>query len=343
MRLDDLCAVFERSDFPDAGADDHPDRGSVIAARAAMTDAVCDDEFLVDCMERELRTIEEWIPRRGLVPFFTVPGRGIRFAFGYWPPGGHAGAHEHTAWTITAVCRNHLEVRTYDREASYRRQSLVPKNLFDAPAGRVGYIYEPCIHDPRNMTRRWSLSFHATSPLDGRPVAGQEGCVPALDAYAIRRSDSWGTPYDTVVTARRRQVVIRQIARFLAQVEVGAAGGLLDSCAWLGTPATRRFVDGLQPRDLVASRPERRPRLTRTHADLVLSSRDEDDAVVLGAETSRGWVAELSMAAVARSAMEFCARTPSFDMAELPGSLTAEERQEIGEALEETGLFTRED
>jgi hypothetical protein len=343
MRLDDLCAVFERNDFPVAGADAHPDRQSVLAARAAVTDAVRDDEFLVDCMERELRTIEEWIPRRGLVPFFTVPGRGIRFAFGYWPPGGNAGAHEHTAWTITAVCRNRLEVQTYDRGESYRRRSLVPKNLFDAPAGRVGYIYEPCIHDPRNVTRRWSLSFHAASPLDGRQIADQEGCVPALDAYAIRLSDSWGTPYDTVLTARRRQVVIRRIARFLSQVDVGAAGGLLDSCARLGTSATRRFVDGLGRRDPVASRPERRSRLTRTHADLVLSSRNEGGAVVLGVETSRGWVAELSLATVARPAMEFCARTPSFDMAELPGSLTAEERLEIGEALEETGLYTRED
>lgn len=339
LRLDDLVEVFHESAFPDARSRDHPERSSVVAARTAVTAAVRDDEFLVDCMAHELQTIRDWIPRRGLVPFFTIAGRGIWFAFGYWPPGGNAGVHEHTAWTITAVCRNHLEVQTYDRDESYRRQALVPKHRFDARAGQVGYIYDPCIHDPRNVTSRWSLSFHATSPLDGAQRASQDGCLPALDAYANRVSDTWGDPYDTVITARRRQLVIRQIALFLSRVDGRAASGLLENCMRLGTSSTRRFVRGLGRSSGTAGDQKRRLRLTRTHPELVLSCRNLGDRVALGVETSRGWLQEMSLAGVAREALGFSARTPSFDVDELPGRLTAEERREIGEALEDTGLY----
>jgi len=137
MKLDDLCARFEPGEFPTAHAREHPDRQSVLAAREAVTVAVRDDEFLVDCLSHELDTLEQRVPRSGLVPFYTLAPLGIRFAFGYWPPGRSTGAHEHTAWTITAVCRNRLEVQTFDREESMRRQTLVPKNCFDAAAGRV--------------------------------------------------------------------------------------------------------------------------------------------------------------------------------------------------------------
>jgi hypothetical protein len=79
-------------------------------------------------------------------------------AFGYWLLGGTPGPRKHTAWTITAVCRNELEVIT--RQESYRRRKLVQKNRFEAPAGRVGYIHEPSIHQPRNISSEWSLSLH---------------------------------------------------------------------------------------------------------------------------------------------------------------------------------------
>jgi hypothetical protein len=339
LRLDDLVEVFDESAFPDARSRDHPDRSSVVAARTAVTAAVRDDEFLVECMAHELQTIRDWIPRRGLVPFFSIAGRGIRFAFGYWPPGANAGAHEHTAWTITAVCRNHLEVQTYDRNESYRHQVLVPKHRFDAPAGEVGYIYDPCIHDPRNVTHSWSLSFHATSPLDGAQLANQDGCLPALDAYASRLSDTWGEPYDTVITARRRQLVIRQIAQFLSRVDGCTAGGLLESCLRLGTSSTRRFVRGLGRCDATAGGRAQRSRLTRTHPDLVLSCRNLGDRVSLGGETSRGWVEEMSVSVLAREALEFCARTTSFAVDELPGRLSDDERRELGEALEDSGLY----
>ena len=157
-----------------------------------VADAVLDDEFLLDCMSRELELIERKVPRRESVPFFTTPDTGITFAFRYWAPGSNAGAHEHTAWTITAVCRNKLSVRTFDSESSYRNQALVPKNVFDAPAGRTGFIYEPCIHDPRNPTGRWSMSLHVTSPRDGEQHPGMTTC-------AFRHSNAQGLLADRVL------------------------------------------------------------------------------------------------------------------------------------------------
>src|SRR5436305_1657872 len=108
MTLDDLCGVFESLPFPDLGVDAHPERNAVLEARAAVGTAVADGEFLADCLSRELHRLEAGQFGAGLPPFFVLPGRGVQFSFGYWPPGGTPGPHEHTAWTITAVCWNEL-------------------------------------------------------------------------------------------------------------------------------------------------------------------------------------------------------------------------------------------
>src|SRR6516162_9035332 len=157
MRIEALCEVFEREAFPLRDLDFVPERSSVQAARSEVGKAVIEDEFLADCIALELVRLREGRMGRGLVPFFTMPRTGIRFALGYWPPGVSSGPHQHTAWTITAVCRNQLEVITFDRQESYRQRKLVQKNRFEAPAGRVGYIYEPSIHQPRNISNEWSL------------------------------------------------------------------------------------------------------------------------------------------------------------------------------------------
>jgi hypothetical protein len=339
VKLDDLYEVFDRHEFPDADVREHPERDSVLVARSAITAAVRDDEFLVECMTHELSLLERRVPRRGLVPFFILPPFGIRFAIGYWPPGRNAGAHEHTAWTITAVCHNELIVQTYDRNESYRRQTLVPKNRFDASAGQVGFIYEPCIHDPCNTTDRWSLSLHVSSPQDGEKLADQEQCLPILDEITARRFTGYGGPYDQVIASRYRQLKIGAIAQFFAQVDVVPVADLLERCAREGTSATRRFIDGLGRTDLTIAVPRSARILARSHENLALSYRYTAEFVALGVETPRGWVEELAMAHIAREAIAFCVGTPRFDVLEIPGRLTDDERWAIAEALEDTGLF----
>jgi hypothetical protein len=73
---------------------------------------------------------------------------------------------------------------------------------------------------------------------------------------------------------------------------------------------------------------------------LALNYRETDDFVALGVETQRGWVEELAVSRVAREAIAFCVGTPRFDVLELPGCLTDDERWAIADALEESGLFT---
>lgn len=343
MKLDDLCELFDRRAFPDAHAREHPDKDAVLAARSAITTAVRDDAFLVDCLAYELSRLEQRQGLRpGLVPFFTVPGFGIRFAFGYWPPGRNAGAHEHTAWTITGVCHNELVVETYDREESYRRQELVPKNRFDAPAGQVGFIYEPCIHDPRNPTDRWSLSLHVSSPRDGEQLADQERCLPILDNFPARRPTGHGDAYDEVIATRRRQLKIRAIAEFLAQVEAVPVGDLLERCVRQSSLSTRRFIHGLGRTDVSSAGRPRTRTLTRSHDKLALEYRDTGDLVALGVETPRGWVEELAVSRFAREAIAFCVKTSRFEVHDLPGHLTDDERWAIAEVLEESALFRAE-
>jgi hypothetical protein len=325
LKLDDLCARFDRGEFPSASAREHPEREAVLTAREAVTAAVRDDEFLIDCLAHELDVLERRLPRRGLDPFYTLPELGIQFAFGYWPPGRSAGAHEHTAWTITGVCRNQLEVRTFDRAESYRQRTLVPKNLFDAAAGRVGFIYEPCIHDPRNPTDSWSLSLHVISPRDGERLE-QDACLPVLEDWRARRAGDDDDPHAAVEMARFHHVLVDQIARFAAGIDVRGADDLLARCGRL------MAKPGSQMHDTAAT-------LTVVHQRLDLSCRDVDGAVALGFETPGGWSEQLRMSRLGREAVAFCASRSAFDVGEIPGRLTSNERWAIAEALVESGTF----
>jgi hypothetical protein len=339
MRLDDYCGIFDSSRFPRRGMREHPERDSVLAARNILTDAIACDEFLADCISFELDRIESEREQWGLDPFFTIPDLGIRFAFGYWPPGGTPGPHEHTAWTITAVCRNELEVLTYDRDESYRRRDLVLKNRFEAPAGRTGFIYDPCIHEPRNVSGDWSLSIHILSPRDGEELADYDQCIPAL-VTGLPGSEG-DHPYVRVAAVRRRRRFVHLLARILSTMEVQEAPRLLARCHGLASRATRLLIERVvQPpvRDDAAGAPWV---LTREHGDLVLGCRDDGEMVVLHAETPRGMVEELRISNQAREAIGFIARETTFDVGALPGGLSREERMAIAESLEDTGLFRR--
>jgi hypothetical protein len=341
MTLGDLLDRFQALRFPAAGERTHPDGALIVAARSAVEAAVADDEFLADCIGWELTLIESGRPRSGLVPFFTMPDLGIRFAFGYWAPGQSAGAHEHTAWTITAVCRNELDVLTYHREATYRTRELVPKNRFHAPAGRVGTICEPCIHEPRNISADWSLSFHVTSPRDGeRPDDGWEP-PPVLRSKRRPSAAVRGHPYARVVEARRRNRCVHQLARVVAAMNVERTPELLDRCSAIGSIATRDFVDRALRRPGPQAGPGLRTLLVRSHERLDLLCRRDGDMVAIEVDTPSGPVEQFALDECAHEAMAFIAREASFELAAIPGDWSEEERAAIAAALEETGLFRR--
>ncbi|MGE0238987.1 MAG: hypothetical protein AB7F09_11450 [Parvibaculaceae bacterium] len=333
-----FAAFLERLDglhFPKGRDATHPDRPLVQSARALVEDALRDDEFLADCIARELDLIASETPRRGLVPFFVMPELGIRFALGYWAPGHGAGAHEHTAWTVTAVCRNELEVLTYDRAESYRTRQLVPKNRFHAEAGRVGFISEPCIHEPRNISSDWSLSFHMSSPLDGRPRAETADELPALRERRRRRFAGLGDhPYARVIFTRQRNKCLHLLARIAARMNAAQGAALVERCHAMGSTRTRNLLRR-EPNAV------RRITLARAHSSLDLHLRRDGDMIALDAEAPQGLIEEFALADDAGEAMDFILREPVFDAAAIPGAFSDEERIDLVEALEETGLFRR--
>ena len=336
MRLADVFAGIEAVELPAAGERAHPELHAVRTIRSTIESAVVDDEFLADCIASELTLIGATEFRRGLVPFHVVPKLGVRFAFGYWRPGGTPGPHEHTAWTITAVCRNELEVQTYDRAETYRRRELVPKNRFCAPTGRVGYIYEPSIHAPVNNSADWSLSLHVTSPRDGEPMESCDEPVVGLSPRRDRRRSTNPHPYATAVATRARTERVHVLARALAGMNAAGAAALLDECTRFGSHRTRQLAARSRGGRAAPVRT-----LRRTHPGLMLSQRRVDDGVALLVETPGGPVAELTIDGVAADAIAYAAEEPVFDVRDLPGRITDEERHQIAEALEDSGLFTR--
>lgn len=344
MQLDGFCDALARLPFPRADEPAHPERTTVLAARALVSEAVRDDEFLADCLAHELRLVESGRPRTDLVPFCVLPKLGVGLAFGHWAPGASPGPHEHTAWTVTAVCRNELEVITFDRDETYRHRRLVPKRRFPARAGRVGFVYEPCIHAPRNATREWALSLHVTSPLDGQPRDDRATAVPGLAAPAPAETGEREHPYVFVKAARQRQDHVRQLVRVLATVDSSRTlrgPRLLSRCFALASTATRRAIHAIVPQPGAREALAGPWLLARTHPELELDVRDYDDLVSLGVQTPEGRRGELVLDAVNRPALAVVAREPVIDVHRLPGSLSDEQRAALGEALERSGLFRR--
>jgi hypothetical protein len=340
MNLEKLCTVFEDLQFPSQGVQMHPDRESLLKARSAVETAIVDDHFLADCISHELHLIEENRLRFGLAPFFIMPNLGIRFAFGYWAPGSTPGPHEHTAWTITAVCRNELEVLTYNREESYKRRELVPKNHFYATAGQVGFIYEPCIHEPRNTSLDWSLSLHISSPRDGEYLGDYEELLPRLDTPVISLAER-DHPYTQVMIARQRQTLVHQISRILVTMDGPQVSDLLTQCYGLASSATRNWIDGMMPQPTTGKLSDLPCILAKTHMGLVLRSHHQGDMVALEVETPNGSINEIIISDRASAALSFVVNEPLFDIDALPGDLFAEEKSAIAQVLEETGLFSR--
>ena len=340
MRFEAVSSLFDRSRFPALRERAHPERALVAATRVEVGHAVTDDALLADCIALELRRMAVEERRRGgLTPFYVHPQTGVALAFGFWAPGMRAGAHEHTAWTITAVCRNRLDVLTFDRDESYRQGGLVPKNRFPAQAGAAGFIYEPCIHDPWNTSDAWSLSLHAISPRDGEP-AGDEGPVPWLSPPAF------GAPRETPAAARAHALRASQIfasflAEILASMTTDAAEEPLRLAARIAP--SRVLAAASRSRFLAAVEEEvRMPfSLERAHPDLVLDARLEGDVSTLYLVTPEHESPELTISDLSHDALRFAAAAPSVDVATLPGALTGNERLAIGDALVESGLFKR--
>jgi hypothetical protein len=342
MRLDDVCAMFSRLRFPLLGEDAHPDRESIVQVRSSIRDGLETNELLLDCIGRELQFIENSRLRRGLMSFFVAPDHGVRFAFAYWQPGETTGPHEHTAWSVSAVCHNRLEISTYDRAESYRRGELVSKNLYQAGPGQVGYIPGPAIHSVRNPTTDWSVSLHLSSARDGEPV-NDAGPLPGLRILP----PSWAQPPDAshpsawVARARQRRQEADLLARMLLDMDASRTRELLASCASFASSAMRQTLRCVLPEPPAACAPPRR--LARVHPDVRLELRRDGDECVLLVDTPQGLVETLRVDGFAYTALAAVSTSIELDTRQLPGDLGDDERAAVADMLHDLGLFRRQD
>jgi hypothetical protein len=336
MKLADMCATLSELRFPRLGEDAHPDRDAVIEVRSRLTAALAHGEFLIDCIAHELQFLARCWERLGLAPFFVAPEFGVSFSFGYWRPGQVALPHEHTAWSISAVCHNCLEVSTFDRAESYLHKQLVPMRRFTATVGQVGYIYGPAIHSPRNATDDWTVSLHIYSPRDGEPAADTEP-LPGLAAPAPQyRLHGPRHPYAWVTNARRRKQEADLLGHLLLVSDLPCAAELFAACAELSSSTTRTMLQAAAPDRCVATKlPDR---FVRIRPELQLSLEHEASSCVLLVDAPRGRIEVLRVDALAAEMLAAVVASPSFDPRALPGDLDDDERASVIDALEDLGL-----
>ncbi|HEY2514972.1 MAG TPA: hypothetical protein VGI39_29105 [Polyangiaceae bacterium] len=342
--LASLREDFHALDFPLAASSARPAHASVRALREKLEAALAGDAFLLDCIELELQVIDRDEARIGLVPFHVMGGLGVRMSLGYWGPGQATGAHEHNDWTVTAVCHNALEVFTYDLDAAREGGHLVQKNRHAAPAGKAGHIYDPCVHNPWNPTRAWSMSIHLVGPHDGEVVDGKEP-FHARGSQRARFTDRFADhPFARCARARQRQASLRVLSSVLARSRDLRAPRLLEEVFHRGDLRTRREAHAaLEALDaaralrlapaLDASRIESGSRLVMPEPALERAVRAKDGLAELYLDVPGGEQLALRVGDRAREALETLARETSLVVGDLPGDLDDEERVELVEAL----------
>ncbi|WP_394849785.1 hypothetical protein LZC95_20305 [Pendulispora brunnea] len=308
------------------------------------------DEFLLDCLKRDITRLEKHDVRPGLPPFFIVPDFGIRMALGYWAPDQDARPHEHNAWTVTAVCHNELEVFTYDREEALAGRFPV-KNRYPAPTGKAGYIYDPCVHNPHNPTGSWSLSVHLISPFDGTPDAN--GTLP-IGLLPPSNAPAEPSALAACARARRRQSMYRLALEVLGRMREGETFPLVERIFANGNVGTKRLAremaslrhgDRLRRSDLLRQDTEisgqSRARWGQQGLRRLVRSRDGRAELVV--TESWGERVILRVSSWARPALEVLAREEELLVRDLPGPITDHERISIAAALEEHGFITVND
>ncbi len=332
MRGSDLDR--ELASLPREHADGRPPRDAIRALVDSVREGLKGDDLVVDLLGKE---VEARDGEPGLAPFAVDPASGVRLAFAYWSPGRAAGAHDHSGWTVTAVVHNRLEVATFAYEASIEARRLIPKNVFAAPAGLAGHIYEPCIHEPRNPTGSWSISLHLFGRHDQPVLLDEVGRIEGLTAMPV--AAALAGPLALALSAHTRESVRRvQIEALTGRGE--RARSLIASIGRRGDAGTRLCA----ARALGSSASLRTGRPLRRRWPGVALSVDLGARAELRARGDGGGVARtlLRTDLAARGALEAIAAADEVTPARLPG-LEPDAQLAIASALVHWGVFVPED
>jgi hypothetical protein len=351
MNFDDLTALLGSIDLPSPEERRLPPRDRVREVQRLVASGLADEEFRLDCLERHFAALQTSAPRDGMIPFHVMPEAGARVALAYWGPGVAAGPHEHTDWTVTGVLHNELAVQTFDRDVARRERKLVVKNHFPAGQGLAGHIYDPCIHNPFNPTREWSISIHIFGPNDRPVLADEVGEIPGLSRAPGEGSSPVDGQLAEALAAIDRQRGYRAQVAALSGSPSPRARGHLEALFAHGDEVTRRAVveavGRVDPPRQATLRARMATRELRASSELerqwcavplVVRRRGAQVSLCLG-DTAAPHVL-LQTEARAEPALELIAGATRFVVRDLPGGLALADRLALARALVDRGLFT---
>ncbi len=310
----------------------------MFSVRQAVSAALGEASFLVDCVRAELARMKTADPTAGLAPFTASGDRRLQLAFGYWAPRSGTGPHEHADWTVTAVVHNQLDVTTYHYRAMAEEGRLVPKNHFSAQRGKAGQIHEPCIHAPENPTAAWSLSLHVLGANEDGTLGQLRPGLTRFDTPSPAPSDGERRWHRARAHDQKEAVLVEA----LAALGGDAVTQLLESLAADASHPTRSAAR----QALDAGRSER-ARPGALELDTVLVERlplplrvQEDEArAALCLGDGEGSLVLLRTPKKAAAALRYVAESPSLRAADLPGALSDADRLALGRALHAVGLY----
>jgi predicted metal-dependent enzyme (double-stranded beta helix superfamily) len=241
MRFTDLVHLLRSLDLADRGAHGRrPPRDNVRTVQDALTAMLADEDFYLDCIDLEAESTASETPERPFAPLYRVKDLDLQFRMFYWWPGKAAPPHEHTAWTVTAVFYNTLEVTTFDWDLAFREQRLQPKNRFTGVQGMAGHIYDRCIHRPANLTERLATSIHIFNAADQPRIEREVGPIAGM---AAPTTSFVRGPNENVRLTARKQLRLRALAHMVGQFRSERARRTLDAIANAGDDLTRALVD----------------------------------------------------------------------------------------------------
>jgi predicted metal-dependent enzyme (double-stranded beta helix superfamily) len=150
------------------------ERGCVLAVRAALTEALRSESFVLDCVDRVTSAIGAQGSAWRNIPIYTDRHLDYSIRVIYWPARYQNSPHEHLSWTVTGVVHNRFEVNLYRREGPPGASRLIiDRTILGAP-GEVGYIIPPCIHSFANPTDSRSVSVHVFNGLSTHDEIGEK-------------------------------------------------------------------------------------------------------------------------------------------------------------------------
>jgi predicted metal-dependent enzyme (double-stranded beta helix superfamily) len=244
VRFPDLVSLLRTLDLQDDGAlgSRRPPRDNVRTVQHRLTAWLADDDFYLDCVDLELLAVLRRTADTPQPPFYRDDDRGFQLRMFYWWPGRIASPHEHTAWTVTAVFYNALEVTTYDWDVALRERRLQPKSQFAAAQGAAGHIFERCIHSPANPTRQVATSIHIFNASDEPRIEREVGPIVGMAPPGSRFERG---PDEDVRIEAVRQRHLRVLARMAAQFPTKRALRTLQAITLAGDTLTQTIVERL--------------------------------------------------------------------------------------------------